>query len=357
MGFFGRMKTSSLAVIASLAVSLSATVASAQAGLTLPEVSPAASVSQTVGLTEIKIDYHRPAVNGRKIWGGLVPYGEVWRAGANENTTITFSSPVKIEGKSLAAGSYGLHMIPTDKDWTVVFSKMSVAWGSFSYDEKEDALRIKVTPVVLPASQERLGYTFDNPTMGSVTIAMRWEKVEVPIKLEVDTPAVTMAHMRDELRGLPRFGWQGWNQAARYWLQNGGDLAEADAMVTRSMGMQETYQNVTTKAMILEKKGDQKNGAAMRTKALGLAGEADINQRGYELVAEKKMDEAITMFQKNVKDHPASWNAHDSLAEAYATKGDKKNAIASYTKALSLVKDDANKKRIEATLARLKAAK
>src|SRR5437660_203945 len=125
-----------------LVVTLAAATAAAQTpGLTLPEQSPATSVSQTVGLSTLKISYHRPGVGGRKIWGGLVPYGEVWRAGANENTTISFSSPVKIAGKPLAAGSYGLHMIPTSKEWTVIFSNMTTAWGSFSYDQKEDALR------------------------------------------------------------------------------------------------------------------------------------------------------------------------------------------------------------------------
>src|SRR5262249_17936542 len=205
---------------------------------------------------------------------------EVWRAGANENTTISFSSPVKIDGKTLAAGTYGLHTIPTEKDWTIIFSKMSVAWGSFSYDEKEDALRIKATPKALAASQERLGYTFDDPTAGSVTVALRWEKLEVPFKLEVDTPTVAMAAIRDQLRGLPRFGWVGWNQAARYWVQNGGDLAEAGQMVDRSIGIQETYQNLTTRAMILEKKGDAAGATAARNKAMSLATEVDINQRG-----------------------------------------------------------------------------
>lgn len=116
------------------------------APLKLPEASPEASVSQRVGLTDIKISYHRPAVNKRKVWGELVSYNEVWRAGANENTTISFSSDVSVSGQKLAAGTYGFHMLPTEKDWMVIFSKQSAAWGSFSYDPKEDALRITVTP-------------------------------------------------------------------------------------------------------------------------------------------------------------------------------------------------------------------
>ena len=116
------------------------------APIKVPDASPAASVGQTIGLTQVKISYHRPAVNKREVWGKLVPYNEVWRAGANENTTISFSSDVTVGGQKLAAGTYGLHMLPTEKDWTVIFSNMANAWGSFSYDPKEDAARVTVTP-------------------------------------------------------------------------------------------------------------------------------------------------------------------------------------------------------------------
>src|SRR5215471_2050374 len=212
----------------------------AQTPLTLPQASPPATVSQTIGLTEIDITYHRPAVNGRKIWGGLVPYGEVWRAGANENTTITFSSPVKIGGKPLAAGTYGLHMIPTTKQWTVIFSNVSSAWGSFSYDEKEDALRVTATPQPAEGFVERLSYTFDDPTETQASFVLRWEKLKVPVKVEVDTPQVVMASIRAELRGLPRFSWPGWNQAAAYWLRHGGDLEEATKFADQSIQMNPT---------------------------------------------------------------------------------------------------------------------
>src|SRR5262249_20180752 len=134
--------------------------------LTGPDPSPAASVSQTIGLTEMKVSYHRPAVNDRKIWGTLVPYGEVWRAGANEDTTISFSTPVKFAGKPLKAGTYGLHMIPSSKDFTVIVSNMAGAWGSYGYNQKEDVFRVNVTP--RPADMlERLQYTFDDPTDNS----------------------------------------------------------------------------------------------------------------------------------------------------------------------------------------------
>src|SRR5262249_2019862 len=159
--------------------------------------------AQTVGLTEIAIAYHRPAVNKREIFGGLVPWNDVWRAGANQNTTISFSTPVKIGGKALAAGTYGLHMIPSQKSWTIIFSKTADGWGSFTYDPKEDALRISATPRAAEL-EERLSYTFDDPNDTKTTITLRWEKVAVGFLVEVDTPAAVMANMRHELRGLAR---------------------------------------------------------------------------------------------------------------------------------------------------------
>src|SRR6266851_6402722 len=163
--------------------------------LRVPDASPEASASQTVGVTDIKISYHRPAVNKRKIWGDLVPWNEVWRAGANQNTTISFSSDVAVGGQKLAAGTYGLHTPPTEKDWMVIFSNMANAWGSFSYDPKEDAARIAVTPQ--PAEfQERLGYTIEDPTDTGAVAAMRWEKLKVAFPIAVDTPQVVLAAIR-----------------------------------------------------------------------------------------------------------------------------------------------------------------
>lgn len=345
-------------VAASLAiVTVSSTHALAQQGLRQPEPSPAASVTQTVGLTEIKISYSRPAVNGRqgKIFGELVPYGEVWRAGANQNTTIAFSSPVKVGGKALPAGTYGLHMIPTAKEWTVIFSRTSVAWGSYGYDAKEDAARIQVTPQPGEGLEERLSYRFDNPTETAVTVTLRWEKLKVAFPVEIDTPAVVMAHMREELRGAAQFTWQGWAQAAQYFLTHGGNIDEAQRMADRSIAMHPAYQNLSTRAAIAEKKGDAKLAAELNQKALAVATEADLNLQGYKLVGQKKFDEAIALFKKIVTDHPESWNAHDSLAEAYLTKGDRKAAAEHYGKALALVKDNDNRKRIEQILTRLKA--
>jgi hypothetical protein len=348
------MRTHTLVVCLAV-LGVAAGTASAQQPLKTPDPSPAAGVDQTVGVTDIKVTYHRPGVNGRKIWGALVPYGEVWRAGANENTTISFSSPVKVAGKPLAAGTYGLHMIPTANQWTVIFSRVNTMWGSYGYDPKEDALRITVAPQPVEASEERLSYHFDDPTETAVTVALRWEKLRVPFKVEVDTPAVVMAHMRNQLRGVAQFDPIAWNQAARYWVMHGGNVDEAQKMVDRSLGMRETFGALNTRALIAEKKKDAKGAADARKRSMEIATEADLNQFGYGLMAQKKLDEAIAIFQKNVAAHPNSWNVHDSLGEAYLAKGDKKSAAESYGKALTLVKDAANKKRIEQTLQRLSA--
>lgn len=331
---------------------LAAGSARAQPALTLPEASPKASVSQTVGLTDITITYHRPAVNGRKIWGGLVPYNEVWRAGANENTTIAFSSPVSLQGHTLPPGTYGLHMFPTEGDWTIALSSVHSAWGSFSYDPKEDAGRVTVKPQ--PAEfQERLSYTFDDPTEKSVQAVLRWEKLKVPFVIEVDTPSVVIASIRSGLRGLPRFSWQGWNQAAAYCLRNGINLDEAMQWADRSISMNESFQNLRVKAELLEKKGEAKAASDLREKSFRIASEADLNAYGYELLSQKKTDEALDVFRKNVKDHPGSWNVYDSLAEGYERKGEKKLAIENYSKALQMA-PDSQKKRISETIAKLR---
>src|SRR5437879_10655934 len=174
-------------------------IAFAQSDLKLPDVSQAADVKQRIALTDIAVNYHRPLVNGRKIWGGLVPYGQVWRAGANENTTIEFSDPVTVEGKPLAKGVYGLHMLPTENEWTVIFSKTATAWGSFTYNQAEDALRVTVKP--RPAEmKESLAYEVDDVTPTSAVFTLRWEKLAVPFKVDVDTHEIVAQGLHSQLR-------------------------------------------------------------------------------------------------------------------------------------------------------------
>jgi tetratricopeptide (TPR) repeat protein len=320
--------------------------------IVLPNSSPKASVSQNLGLAEFTVAYHRPAVNKRKIWGELVPYGEVWRAGANENTTLSASTPFTFGGKAVPAGTYGLHMIPAEGEWTVVLSSQSKAWGSFSYDQKEDVARVSVKPA--PADfVERLAFSFDEPSNEAAALALRWEKLRVAVPIAIDAKQVTLASIREQLRGLPRFGWQGWNQAAAWCARNDVTTDEAMGWVDRSLSMQKNFANLRTKALLLEKKGDSKTAARLRAEALPLATEADINNLGYQLLGEGKNAEALEFFRKNTKDHPQSWNVWDSLAEGLEKSGDKKGARENYEKALTMAPED-QKKRLNATIARLK---
>ena len=344
-----------VAAVVVAALALSSAPARAQApALQTPQASPAAKVEQTVGLTRLAVDYHRPAVNGRKVWGALVPFGQVWRAGANENTIFTTSSAIKVQGKPLAAGSYGLHMIPTANDWTIIFNRVTTAWGSFSYDATKDALRVTVRPVQAPEMEERLSYRFDDPTDKSATLTLRWERLAVPVRIDIDTPAVVMNSMRGELLGLAQFFWQPWAGAANYWVANGGNLDEAQRFADKALTFGPHFAALRARAAIAEKKGDKRKAEEVRAEAMKVAEENDLNLLGYNLMGQRKLDEAIEIFKMNVKAHPQSWNVYDSLAEAYLNKGDKGAAVENYTRALSMVKDDANKKRISQTLDRLK---
>jgi len=303
-----------------------------------PQLSPAASVSQTLGITNITITYHRPAVKDRKVWGALVPYGDVWRAGANENTTISFADPVKIEGKDLPAGTYGLHMIPTKDAWTIIFSKNSTSWGSFFYDEKEDALRVTVNPE--PAAfQEWLSYSFDDGTPHSVVASLRWEKLRVPIRIDCDVNTIVLQHARNVyLRGPAGFSWQGFSQAAAYCLQHEVDEDEGLAWIDKSIGVNENFSNLAVKSGLLDKLGKTKEAAEARQRALALATtETQVNQLGYQYLGFGNLKEAVAVFKKNVAEHPGSWNVYDSLAEALARAGDKAAARENYTKALGMV--------------------
>lgn len=341
-------------VAVSLAIAWLAGVAAAfaQPPITLPQPSQAASAGQRVGLTDITITYHRPAVNKREVWGKLVPYGQVWRAGANENTVITFSTPVSVGGHALPAGSYGLHMIPTEREWTVIFNKESKAWGSFFYDQADDAARVTVTPAAAPF-EEHLAYTFDDVTDKSAVATLHWEKLAVPIRIDVDTPSVVVASLHSELRGLPGFSWQRLAQAADWCATNNVNLDEAGKWADQAVSQQENFTTLRAKASVADRKGDAAAARDLRAKATTVASEADLNNYGYQLLGSGKVDEAIATFRDNVKRHPDSWNTYDSLGEGLAMKGVKAEAAENYRKALDMTKDQKQKDRITAILSKL----
>src|SRR5215469_4695524 len=200
-------RTLLLATVSIAILMMAVPFGSAQSALLdLPRASQHARVMQRLGITDITINYHRPLVKGRKIFGGLEPYGKPWRAGANENTIIEFSDAVTVEGKPLAKGVYGLHMIPGESDWTVIFSKNSSSWGSYSYDQAEDALRVTVRSRQ-GEMHEALTYDFDDPKANAVTVTMRWDKTAVPFKVDVNTTQIVEQSLHEQLRGRAQYEW------------------------------------------------------------------------------------------------------------------------------------------------------
>jgi tetratricopeptide (TPR) repeat protein len=339
------------AVPAALALVLLAVPAAAQNVQGLPRQSPEAMVMQRVGVSNVTVHYHRPSVNNREVWGALVPYGAVWRAGANDNTTITFEDPVKVEGKDLAAGTYGLHMIPGEDEWTVAFSTNSTSWGSFTYDQAEDALRVAVRPEKAPYA-EQLAYGFEDVTNDGAVVVLHWEELKVPFEIAFDTPALALADIRDQLRHLPRFNWQGWASAAAYLVGNDVEHEQALEWVDRSIQMDENGQNLGLKVRLLQQLDRPEEARQTLARALEVSNEGQTNALGYIFLLSGDHDTAIEVFQKNVDDYPESWNTYDSLGEAYAAKGDAERARELYQKALSMA-PEAQHARIDGVLSGL----
>jgi Protein of unknown function (DUF2911) len=294
--------------------------------LDLPRQSQHAVVTQRIGITDITVNYHRPLVNSRKIWGSLVPYGQVWRAGANENTTITFTDPVTVEGKPLPKGTYGLHMIPGEKDWTVVFSKNSTSWGSFTYDEKEDALRVTVKPQPT-ALHEALAYDFDDIKPDSTVVTLRWEKVAVPFKVGVNTNEIVQASLHNQLRGLAQYTWFGWDDAATYLVTNKLNMEDALKYEDQSIQNEERFDNLITKSQALDALGRKEDATATRNKAISMANAIQLHGYGRQLQTQGQQAQAFEIFQMNIKKNPDHWIVHNESARIACAKGDFDNAV------------------------------
>jgi len=321
--------------------------------LDLPRASQHALVSQRIGITDITINYHRPLANGRPIWGKLVPYGQVWRAGANENTTITFTDPVTIEGQALDKGTYGLHMIPGENQWTVIFSKDSKDWGSFSYKQEDDALRVTVKPQTAEA-HDALAYDFDDVKADSTVVTMRWDKVAVPFKVAVNVNDIVTASIHRQMHGLNQYYWEGWDDAAGYFLANKINLDEALKDEDQSIQAEERYDNLMSKSKILEAMGKTQDAEAFRTKALDKGSALQLYFYARQLQGEKKQDQALAIFRANAKKFPDYWTSHLGLARVYSAQGDFDNAVKEVKLSLTGA-PDSNKSNLENYVKRLQA--
>jgi len=264
------MRTLSLALLLAPALLAQAPAPVPPVRLKPMQASPAASVSQTLGITSLKIDYYRPAVKGRAIWGELVPFGQVWRAGANEATIFTFSDPVKIQGKELAAGSYGFFAIPGKEGWTLILNRKAKQWGAYEYKAEEDALRFEVKPQAA-VHQEYLEYDLQIASPERLRVDLRWEKVSVPFEVEIDVKGLYWKHLEETLAKAPTTDWVPWFQAANYCFQQKLQLDKAMGWVDASLKAQETYRNLELKARLLEQSGKRAEGLPFLEKAITAA--------------------------------------------------------------------------------------
>ncbi len=332
-----------------------------------------AMVGERIGITDVVISYNRPGVKGRegKIWGQLIPAGfndlgfgtskaAPWRAGANENTTIEFSNDVKIEGQPLPAGKYGFFVAYDPNECTLIFSKNSTSWGSFFYDDKEDALRVKVKPVALDKSVEWLKYEFTNQTENSATIALQWEKLSIPFKVEVDYIKTQLESFRRELRSEKNFnpGWQSFQQAAQFTADRNVDLEEglqwADQSISGQFIGEANFVTLSTKASILNKLGRTKEADSMMKAALPLGNVQELHAYGRQLLQQKRTKDALDVFQVNYKKNPNQFTTLVGLARGYSANGDYKNALKYAQMALPLSPPGANKTNVENMIEKLK---
>jgi tetratricopeptide (TPR) repeat protein len=322
--------------------------------MSTPRASQQAVTGQRIALTDITIKYHRPLVGGRKVWGGQVPYGQVWRAGANENTTIEFSDPVTVEGQPLAKGVYGLHMLPGADSWTVIFSKNSTSWGSFSYNQAEDALRVTVKPQ--PAEfHEALAYDFDDVKPDSAVVTLRWEKLAVPFKVAVADREITLQNIRNQLRNSAQYTWMGWDDAATYCVEAKANLEEGLKWADRSIQMEERFENYMTRAQLLEALNRGSDAAAAREKAFTLGNAPQIYSYGRQLQTQKKKAEAIAVYRTVSKRFPQHWIGHVAAARVSVADGDFAAAVKEVKAAQAAGAPEQQKAALEGLIKRLES--
>jgi len=333
-----------------------------------------AMVGERIGITDIMITYNRPGVKGRegKIWGQLIPVGFTdqgfgtsksapWRAGANENTTIEFSTDVQVEGKPLAAGRYGLFIAYDPKESTIIFSKNSTSWGSFFYDDKEDVLRVNVKTVPTETNTEWMKFEFINQTNNSATVALMWEKLMIPFKVEVDYIKLQLESFRRELRNEKGFNWNAWSQAAAFTAQNNVDLDEGLGWAEKSINEpfigQKNFNTLSTKAQVLNKMGKTTEADAVMKEALPLGTMQQIHGYARQLLVQKRTKDAFDAFKLNYDKNPNVFTTNMGMARAYSATGNYKKALEFAQKALPQAPDKGNKDNLERIIKMLQEGK
>lgn len=336
---------------------------------------PRATLTEEVGITSITVKYSRPDVAGRegKIWGNLVTYGFTtsinfitnkqttpWRTGANENTTITFEHDVKFEGKPVKAGTYGLFMALWPDSVMVILSNQNDAWGSFYYDEKYDALRTIVKPQMNDKSVEWLKYEFIEHKEKSCTIALMWEKLIVPFKVEVDVDNIVIARLREQVTSQRGFNSTNMIQAAQFCLNKNINLDEALAWSQRAVSGfngQKSYASLRNLATAYEKLNRIPTADSIMTEALTMASAVQYSTYARALITQKRADKALEVYKANQVKNGDIFVVNVGLMFGYSAVGDYATAIKHAEKALTQAPSDPSKKQVESNLAKLKENK
>lgn len=332
-----------------------------------------ATISEQIGIVKIEIKYSRPGVKGRegKIWGtNIAHYGfkdlghgtshaAPWRAGANENTTISFSHPVKIEGKDLPAGTYGFFMALDEDESTLVFSKVNNSWGSFYYDSAQDALRVRVKNEKLDKGIEWLRYDFADETRNSAIIALSWEKKRIPFRVEADVVKLQIESFKNEFRTTRPAN--DYVEAANYCIENSVELEQALALMDRAiyfrvMG-EKNFRTLSTKATVLRKMNRLDEANKLMEEALPLGTVTDIHQYGRLLMSMKQTQEAYNVFKMNYDKNPNSYTTNVGMARAWSALGDYKKALGFMKAALPFASDQGTKDYVAQLIKKLEEGK
>ena len=346
------------------------TTATAQMDLPPSGGNPRATISEEVGITSITIKYSRPDVNGRegKIWGTLVTYGFTsqnlntnkndmpWRAGANETTTITFEHDVKVEGKDIKAGAYGLYMAVWPDKATIIFSKQADNWGSFFYEEKNDVLRIDVKPVALDKSVEWLKYEFIEQREKYCVIALQWEKLSIPFRVDVDVDNIVLARMRDQVAGQRGFNPLLLTAAANYFINKKINLDEALAWSQRAASFK-SFSTLNTLGTAYTMVNKLKEADSTMNEALAFANVGQYLNYGRSLITAKRLDRALEVFNASQKKNGDVFQVNAGFMSYYSAKGDFKKALDYANKALAQAPNDAAKTAMNGNIAKLKEGK
>ncbi len=334
------------------------------------------SVGRSVGATAIEVKWNAPGVKGRegKIWGtGIAWYGfsvlgfgsnipSPWRAGADECTTISFSTDVMINGKKLAAGKYALFMALQEDSTTLIFNKNINEWGSYFYDEKLDVLRVGTKQIKnMPTSQERLNFTFYDQKENAVSLGLDWEYWRIPMVIEVDLNSTMLAHIKSQMSGELGFDPPSLQAAANWCEQNNINLEEAlnwiNSATSPNLGGLNNFNTLSVKSKILSKLGKADESKKIMDQAMEVASAVELHQYGRRLLNEKKVDEALMIFEKNYKKNNGAWPTTVGMMRGLSAKGDYKKALEFAKTALTQASDDINKKSIEAAIKSLEAGK